>query len=347
MGEVSIRTHSQDFCPVCDRPGQRYYRNLRDDLFEVGGSWNIDKCTDNECGLYWLNPTPHVDDIWKLYIDYSTHNEVFFSVKYTDIFHRFLQAVRDSVLSTKLDYPLKHSSALNKFLYFISRIHPGWVDAQLVNSFYVPWIDNGILLDVGCGSGSSMLTMKNLRWNVVGIDFDKKAVKNARSNGLTVHEGWLTDQKFPDNHFDRIIMNHVIEHISDPVALLAECHRILKPGGVLVAITPNASSWGHYHYRKFWRGLEVPRHIRMFTSNSLICIGQKAGFVKNEGFTTIQGNSYIRRSSHAFRKNNSFDIPSETKKSRIFYHLWLFIDGWLSFIAPASNEVVVLRSRKG
>jgi 2-polyprenyl-3-methyl-5-hydroxy-6-metoxy-1,4-benzoquinol methylase len=45
-------------------------------------------------------------------------------------------------------------------------------------------------------------------------------------------------------------MNHVIEHVSDPLALLRECYRILSPGGYVGIVTPNVKSLAHRLFRE-------------------------------------------------------------------------------------------------
>jgi SAM-dependent methyltransferase len=121
-------------------------------------------------------------------------------------------------------------------------------------------------------------SMQGLGWRVDGVDFDSVAVTQARDKGLTVHLGSLAEQLFPNETFDAITASHAIEHVGDPLGVLRECRRMLKPGGLLVLITPNAASWGHRIYKADWRGLEPPRHIRIFTPSSLATLCRRAGF---------------------------------------------------------------------
>jgi SAM-dependent methyltransferase len=137
-------------------------------------------------------------------------------------------------------------------------------------------VAQGRLLDVGCGSGEWLSLMKNQGWRVEGVDFDANAVRVARERGLDVHCGSLDEQRFPDDTFNAVTLNHVIEHIPDPLGTLTECARILKPGGRLILFTPNVSSLSHRVFKQHWRGLEPPRHLHLFSPQSMISLLKRA-----------------------------------------------------------------------
>lgn len=111
--------------------------------------------------------------------------------------------------------------------------------------------------------------LRQLGWHVEGLDLDPTAVKVASSRGLAIHLGSLKEQNFPDQSFDPVVSSHVIEHVHDPVGLLGECRRILRPDGKLVIITPNIASWGHAWFRSNWLALDPPRHLHLFKATSL------------------------------------------------------------------------------
>ena len=136
----------------------------------------------------------------------------------------------------------------------------------------------GALVDVGCGAGAFLARMRDLGWSVAGVDLDPAAVRQARALGLEVHEGDLASAAHRDNRFDAVTLRHVVEHVANPMALLRECWRVLKPGGVLSAVTPNADSLGHRLFGADWRGLEPPRHLQVFTVPSLGALVARAGF---------------------------------------------------------------------
>lgn len=145
----------------------------------------------------------------------------------------------------------------------------------------------GRLLDVGCGMGEFAAGMAQLGWDAHGIDFDAAAIAVAgRHAGVTVGVGSLIDQHYPAESFDAITMSNVIEHVPDPVETFAECYRVLRPGGRLVMITPNIQSTGHRLFGADWRGLEVPRHLYLFTAGALRRCARGAGFTDYRAFTS-------------------------------------------------------------
>jgi SAM-dependent methyltransferase len=102
--------------------------------------------------------------------------------------------------------------------------------------------EKGELLDVGSGFGFFLSEMKNRGWDVTGIEISQKAMDYSRNVfGLTIHPGPMEKIGFPDNYFDAVTGFYVIEHLPYPMAFLRECHRILKPGGLLLLRYPHTT----------------------------------------------------------------------------------------------------------
>lgn len=97
------------------------------------------------------------------------------------------------------------------------------------------------LLDVGCGNGA-LLDLVRVRFDTVhGCDLSERALRKARQGWgqfvcADLNEGWLPYQ---DGLFDCVTCLEVIEHVVDPLRLLKELHRVLRPQGQLVLTTPN------------------------------------------------------------------------------------------------------------
>ncbi len=153
---------------------------------------------------------------------------------------------------------------------------------------YLAVPEKGRLLDIGCGDGYVLKLAEELGWDAEGVDFDTRAVANARCKGLKVRLGQLADQRIPDDSFDLILMSHVIEHVHHPLATLSEIRRVLRAGGTLMLATPNADGWGHRHFGRFWRGIEPPRHLNIFTGANLLELAGRAEFTRSTVSTTLR-----------------------------------------------------------
>lgn len=265
-----MRTLAQPTCPICRSGGTELYRDLQDHLFGAPGAWSMKRCTSPDCGALWLDPAPVAEDLPRAYRGYYTHAPG----QMPDAGLR--KAVRLGFAAHALGYapPAGWRGRLFGPLVALS---PKRRESTLYKWFYLRAQPGGQVLEVGCGAGEQLETLRDSGWSVTGVDFDPDAVRVARARGLEVLEGDLRDLGLPDRSFDAVVMAHVIEHVPQPVSLLAECGRLLRPGGKLVCITPNAESLGHRMWGRDWRGLEPPRHLAVFTPRALDLAAVRAG----------------------------------------------------------------------
>lgn len=272
---LPVRTVSRPQCYVCGTEGDVLYRDLMDVIYGVQGEWTLRHCNNARCSLVWLDPMPTVDELPKLYAQYYTHE-----IKPNHSVSSQSKAVdkaRVAYWANKYGYPVPGDfwgSMLSYIVYLLPTYRAQW-------DFGVFCLDakpGGRLLEIGCGDGATLHRMSELGWDTEGVDFDPKAVEIARNRGLRVFAGTLEERGFAPDSFDAIVMSHVIEHVPDPLALLEKCGKLLRPGGRLISVTPNASSWGHEKFGRFWRGLEPPRHLHIFTIGSMKLLTKAAGF---------------------------------------------------------------------
>ena len=137
------------------------------------------------------------------------------------------------------------------------------------------------LLDVGCSSGAFLMTARKLGLEGVGVEPAAEAAATARRAGLNVFTGFLEAVRFPAASFDAATLIEVIEHLRDPRSLLAECRRVLRPGGILLVTTPNASSWTVHIMGARWGGFSLAAmggHISFFNPRSIQMIARRTGF---------------------------------------------------------------------
>jgi 2-polyprenyl-3-methyl-5-hydroxy-6-metoxy-1,4-benzoquinol methylase len=335
-------------CALCGNRGEVIHRHQRDRLFGAAGSWNFRRCADRGCGLIWLDPLPSAEELKAAYRSYYTHAQT----------HSERRGFLGKLL-TKMEQ--EYWSA--EFGYSRGRPSPGRFLGQLLKLFplrrraadgavrHLRAVPQGCLLDVGCGSGEWLLSMRKRGWKVFGTDFDQQAVDLAAGSGLDVRCGTLADLNFAPESFDAITLSHVIEHVPDPTGTLAECGRLLKPGGQLVIYTPNGASLSHRAFKGNWRGLEPPRHLQIFSAQSLRRVLEQAGFQKIT-FRPIVAQSVVYESVMLGWGYSDFTRSTRRKWtaagiSRLFNLLELCLVAWAPSVADCINALAVKEARIG
>jgi len=138
------------------------------------------------------------------------------------------------------------------------------------------------VIDIGCGTGMNSQVIRSYGHSVIGIDISESAINKYVAKGF---EGYTMDIEksisFSPNSFDLAFCSEVIEHCTNPLFVLKDIFRILKPGGKLVLSTPNSAFWA---YRLFSllgytvSELQHPKHFSFFSKRSLNCIINESGF---------------------------------------------------------------------
>ena len=95
------------------------------------------------------------------------------------------------------------------------------------------------ILEVGSHYGAFLQAAKEWGWEAIGVDVGKDTTRFARSKGFAVKSCELPDCDFDKQSFEGIFIWNCFDQISQPGPIVAECRRLLKPGGLLVIRTPN------------------------------------------------------------------------------------------------------------
>jgi len=138
------------------------------------------------------------------------------------------------------------------------------------------------ILEIGYGRGILLVAFESMGHRVTGIDrgaLELRPTERLRARA-TIYPGQAEGAALPADSFDLIYGIHVVEHLADPAAVLAACHRWLRPGGLLYLITPNAQSAGLTVFRDRWWNLEDPTHARFFSPRSISLMLRRAGFAQ-------------------------------------------------------------------
>lgn len=147
---------------------------------------------------------------------------------------------------------------------------------------------DGALLDYGCGDGSFLVhaaaALPDRQF--YGFEIDARPSQTSLVDGRVILvRGSPSDlmQVLPPCRL--IAMNHVIEHLPDPLATLSELRDKLVPGGQLEGQTPAAGSLEHRVFGTRWSGYHAPRHTVVFSQSGLAAVLARAGFAD----VTIRG----------------------------------------------------------
>lgn len=144
------------------------------------------------------------------------------------------------------------------------------------------------LIDIGCGEGFTLGHFKKKGWKVVGLDYSEFGVKKFNPDCLPdLITGDIYQKMKPivegGTKFDVVWLDNLLEHVIDPLFLLKECKKLLKPDGVLVIEVPNDFSVLQNHLMKnnyinseFW--VVIPDHLSYFNKEGLAAISADAGF---------------------------------------------------------------------
>lgn len=229
-------------CVVCGEPvNVPFLSNLRE--VEYGIDWKGEIMACSECGLIQQTPMQTASEALSLYPpEYIHYNPSPHGVK------GFLMKI----------YMLRTIRLLKK----------------------LNVVQGGKLLDIGCGAGEKLAILRDqLELEVQGVEPNAQAAQTARSLfGLHVTDGIFSPDDYPENSFDVVRINHVIEHVPDPVGLLNGIYRVLKPGGVITGETENIECPSFKVFGRYWALLHLPYHLVLFSENSLITTFKRSLF---------------------------------------------------------------------
>jgi 2-polyprenyl-3-methyl-5-hydroxy-6-metoxy-1,4-benzoquinol methylase len=195
----------------------------------------------NHCGLVYQNPQPIIDDLKNRY-----KNNYF-------------------------EYEIKNEEN------FFNLMKCGLRDIGF-NDMTPDTFATGNFLDIGCATGMLLDYMRTKGWDVFGVDICKESADyGIQKRGLNITIGTLHDADFSAAFFSIIHFSHLIEHVTDPKALLREVDRVLEPNGYAILTTPNIDGFQARLFKKRWRSA-IPDHLYLFSKTTLSRLLDDAGF---------------------------------------------------------------------
>ncbi len=147
------------------------------------------------------------------------------------------------------------------------------------------------ILDVGCGRGFTLAALQAKGHEVHGTQLSSEAVAFAQEvlHLRHIESRDLLEIGYPEASFDMVTLYHVLEHVGDPVQVVREISRILRPGGLLIVEVPHAEGLGALVSGRYWLGWDVPYHRFHFTQATLGGLVREAGLeVEGWSFPTLE-----------------------------------------------------------
>lgn len=161
----------------------------------------------------------------------------------------------------------------------------GCQNEELSRSYMTPIVQfirrhvaGGKLLDVGTGAGLLIEEAQKSGFGAEGLEASRSAVRYCKSRGLQVRHGCLEPGIYPGQSFDVIVMSHVLEHTSDPAALLRAAHELLREDGVVCLSQTNYRGTVPRLLKRHWQAWMPIEHLIHFNPVGMEYLLGKAGF---------------------------------------------------------------------
>lgn len=252
---IKINVKYSEYCPVCGKSQFKILGKPRicEELlvFDDIHNINIVKCKD--CGFYFAEPKLEMS----IKVQKFLYDETYFKPM------TFLGGVLRSI---------ERRRRINKLVK---------ISNSPIETF----------LDIGCGEGLILKEAISRGWTTYGQDVSNN-LKIESKEGLSFefHLGELEGAGYPDNFFDALYMDSVLEHVEYPFEMLKEMFRILKPGGVVHICVPNEDSMFNDFKHMIFKiqnrkisekisPLRTPYHINGFNPRSIRIILKRCGFI--------------------------------------------------------------------
>lgn len=246
-------------CPLCNSAKIREMFAARDPHYGIPGSHQLSLC--EECSIVFLNPMYSDEELAAMYpADYY--------------------AYQDEIAAGRW------KASAKKLLGYWQGITDPTFDAP------------GTVLDVGCGAGAFLISMREKGWEVRGVEINASAAQRAMAKGLNVFCGSLPEAGLQTESFDYIRASHSFEHMTQPHMILNEAYRLLKPEGKLLLAVPNYGSLPARVFRQYWYHLCAPVHAFQYSVAGLTHLLTQHDFkvtrvVFNSHYAGILGSAQI------------------------------------------------------
>ena len=287
-------------CPVCGGHKISLWREVFDDRYGHPDLFKLVRC--NDCSHIITTPMLSENDLADLYGTYYPRKNI------------TVEQVTKQAAKVNLAF-----SKLRRWL--MGQDNQGQYKARSGEK----------MLDIGCGSGLSLLEAKELGVEAWGIESDPNVKRFAEKLGLRIHQGSVHDNPFPDIKFDLIVLNQVIEHIPEPDKTLQLLHSRLTKDGRVILIFPNVNSIWCKLSGSRWINWHIPYHLHHFNKKTFTLMSERCDYhvVRSQTITpniwTIMQLRASRQSIMRGQSNPIWEVkaPVASQQSNINYRIFV------------------------
>ncbi|ELR70668.1 SAM-dependent methyltransferase [Fulvivirga imtechensis AK7] len=275
-----------DNCPLCN--GGHFNDYIVCEDFTVSHEkFTITQC--DQCHLLLTNPRPTAETISSYY---QSENYISHQNKSTNPINLIYKIARHFTIKSKIRL-LKRLTTTGK------------------------------VLDVGCGTGHFLKACQKEGWQAMGVEPDPTARAIASDKtGIQI-----TNTLFKlETTFDIITLWHVLEHVSDLTSYLTKLYDLLDNNGTIIVAVPNYRSFDAQHYKEYWAGYDVPRHLYHFDQDAMLRLMAKHQLKVREIVPMKLDAYYVSMLSEGYKR------PGLKK------YVNSFITGWKSNIYAKKNN---------
>ncbi len=255
-------------CSICGSDKSQHLFDAKDYVYNNPGQWPVATCEG--CGVIFMNPRIPPSEIGSYYPnDYYT---IASGAPGQTSWGRALFEIPPARRGYNI--VCKESSAKQLF----SKLAlPYTTRCALIKKLPVP-VDGGTILDVGCGNGEMLTRYARLGWKTFGVEISPASAKFAAEAGHEMVVGEIFDGHYADEQFDAVTLWDSLEHIHNPMEVIQEVKRVLKPGGRIYISVPNVGSKYAKKFRDKWYMFTAPVHYYHYTGETLTKLLKNAGF---------------------------------------------------------------------
>ena len=246
-------------CPICKSNNySMIIKNCHENIYLTNNSYTYKHCLD--CLVISQDPLPDNRSLNKhyKYID-SLNLKKLNSKKGLQIFFKIIDSYKKRDFKNLIRKIFKFGE--NDYSYF-----------KLLNL--------GKILDLGSGPGLFSIAAKEQGFDVISLDQSNSSFEISKKIGTNVILSDLNSELTMQyaSKVNNITLNHVFEHIVNPLEFLKRLRNNIKQTTKVVIVVPNSSSIWRYIFREKWYGWDPPVHVHLYNQKSLKIIMHKVGY---------------------------------------------------------------------